>query len=124
MIVYSNLYATNIVKAGVHWANIKLGPEWVWRIDPTTLDIGSGHNCFFGQMYAAEAGPGTAYDSGWRYAVNNGIIAWERAYSLGFAVQYDRDHDDEYVTNVRTINAAWRAQITQLRKTVPAPVAV
>lgn len=122
MIVYSMAYATNIVLEGVKWANIHFDADWVWRIDPDRLDIGNGENCFFGQMYAAEAHNEGYYQDGWHYATQNGIIAWDRTYALGFAVKYDHEHHDEWTTNVRSINAAWRAQIGQLRKTVPAPV--
>jgi hypothetical protein len=123
MIVYSNLHATNLVKAGIQWANTKFGPEWVWKIDPAKLNIGDGHSCFFGQAYAHEA-KAAGYVDGWHYAVSSRIIAWETAYELGFSVKYRPGGSDEWTTNVRTLNAAWRAQIAMLRQSVPQPTTV
>ena len=91
--------------------------------DPDRLDIGNGENCFFGQMYADKADENDYCRDGWRYAVETGVIAWHRAYSLGFAVEYDHSSRDAWITNVRSVNAAWRAQIAKLRETVPQPVA-
>lgn len=121
MIIYSMAYATTLVADGVKWANAHYDADWVWTIDPDRLNIGNGEDCFFGQMYADLARIND-YQDGWHYATENGVIAWDRTYALGLAVKYDHERPDEWTTNVRSINAAWRAQIGQLRKTVPQPV--
>ena len=41
------------VKAGAALLDRKMGPDWAWSINPTTLNISSTEKCILGQLHTS-----------------------------------------------------------------------
>jgi hypothetical protein len=71
-------------------------PGWAHKVDPITLDMGSGELCVFGQLY------GYYFEGLERYHFRNG-----EQYTYGFSLNADDHRNAEGAIDLAAVNASW-----------------